>query len=62
MSTKNIKLLYNEIKNIKDNRSIVDNISDRLEKNLKLYIKSLSNATENLSTKKTTTIYKEINK
>ena len=62
MSTSKIKLLYNEVKDIKDKRSIVDNISDRLEKNLKLYIKSLSDASGNLATKKTTTIYKEINK
>lgn len=42
--------------------SLEDNIKNRLEKNLSLYLSELKNSEERLLSKKTTTVFKELSR
>ena len=57
-----VRKLYDDVIAFPENKSLADNITDRLDKVLTQYIDSISKSSERLEIKKTTTVYKELNK
>ena len=57
-----IKKLYDEVINFPEQKSLEENIAQRLEKNLNQYLNSLGDAYDRALTKRKKVIYKEINK
>lgn len=56
-----IKKLHEEALSLHQ-RSIEDNVKDRLNKSLSLYVDNLLTACDRLQCKKSSTVYKEINR
>ena len=56
-----VEILYNDVMKY-NNLNLIDNIEDRLDKVLKLYIESLSSAEDRLLSKKSSTVYKELSR
>lgn len=56
-----VERLFDEVSNYQD-RSIVDNINERLTKTLTRYLEDLEYSSERLRCKKLRTVYKELSK
>lgn len=57
--SRKVENLYNEVCQWKD-RTLSDNVKDRLSKSLELYLSELNAASERIQGKKVRTVYKEL--
>lgn len=57
-----VQKLYEEVLNIPEEKTISENIEERLDKTLKLYIKRLEDLSDGLFIHKQSSIYREVNK
>lgn len=57
-----IERMIDELAEYEDGLSLEDNIKDRLDKTLNLYMEELSNASDRILGKKSSSVYKELSK
>lgn len=56
-----VQILWDDVSNYKE-RSLWDNINDRLDQSLKLYLESIENSLDNLKCKNLKSMYKRLSK
>lgn len=56
-----VQILWDDVKDLEE-KSLKENITERLDKSLRLYLNDIESSLDNLKSKKSKSIYKRLNK